>query len=175
VKRRGTGVFRSDAEAGTGTRVAVIGAGYVEGAAVRTGMANAKGDLLVIQDADSEYDPEDWPRLLEPIFKGKAKVVYGSRFTGERKDILPSHWVGNRFLVLATNLLYQSTLSDTETCYKLFDRSVLEGITINSDRFECEPEVTAKILRRGYRMYEVLASYAGRELSEARRSRGVTV
>jgi glycosyltransferase involved in cell wall biosynthesis len=140
-----------------------------KGAAVRTGMANAKGDLLVIQDADLEYDPEDWRRLLEPILKGKAKVVYGSRFTGERKNILPSHWVGNRFLVLVTNLLYRSTLSDMETCYKLFDRSVLEGITINSDRFEFEPEITAKLLRRGYRIYEVPVSYAGREPSEGKK------
>jgi glycosyltransferase involved in cell wall biosynthesis len=140
-----------------------------KGAAVRTGMASAKGDLLVIQDADLEYDPEDWRRLLEPILRGKAKVVYGSRFTGERKNILPSHWVGNRFLVLVTNLLYRSTLSDMETCYKLFDRSVLEGITINSDRFEFEPEITAKLLRRGYRIYEVPVSYAGREPSEGKK------
>jgi glycosyltransferase involved in cell wall biosynthesis len=132
-------------------------------------MASAKGDLLVIQDADLEYDPEDWRRLLEPILRGKAKVVYGSRFTGERKNILPSHWVGNRFLVLVTNLLYRSTLSDMETCYKLFDRSVLEGITINSDRFEFEPEITAKLLRRGYRIYEVPVSYAGREPSEGKK------
>jgi len=140
-----------------------------KGAAVRTGIANAKGDLLIIQDADLEYDPEDWPRLLEPMLRGKAKIVYGSRFTGERKNMLPSHWLGNRFLVLVTNLLYRSTLSDMETCYKLFDRRVLEGITINSNRFEFEPEITAKLLRRGHRIYEVPVSYAGREPSEGKK------
>jgi glycosyltransferase involved in cell wall biosynthesis len=140
-----------------------------KGAAVRTGLASAKGDLVIIQDADLEYDPEDWPRLLEPVLKGKAKVVYGSRFTGERMNMLPSHWVGNRFLALVTNILYRSTLSDMETCYKLFDRRVLDGITINSDRFEFEPEITAKVLRRGYRIYEVPISYAGREVSEGKK------
>ena len=92
-------------------------------------MAAARGDLILIQDADLEYDPDDWPRLLEPILKGKARVVYGSRFTGERKNMLPLHWFGNRFLSLVTNVLYSSTLSDMETCYKLFDAQVLEGMT----------------------------------------------
>jgi len=140
-----------------------------KGAAVRTGMAAARGDLLLVQDADLEYDPEDWPRLLEPILRGKAEVVYGSRFTGERKNMLPLHWIGNRFLSLVTNLLYSSTLSDMETCYKLFDRRVLEGITVESDKFDFEPEITAKVLRRGYRIYEVPISYAGREISEGKK------
>ena len=140
-----------------------------KGAAVRTGIASAKGDLVIIQDADLEYDPKDWPRMLEPILEGKAKVVYGSRFTGERKNMLPSHWVGNRILALMTNLLYSSTLSDMETCYKLFDRKVLDGMTINSNRFDFEPEITAKVLRRGYRIYEVPVSYAGREVSEGKK------
>src|ERR1019366_5672561 len=99
-----------------------------KGAAIRTGMAAARGDLLLVQDADLEYDPADWPRLLEPVLRGKAQVVYGSRFTGERKNMLPLHWIGNRFLSLVTNILYSSTLSDMETCYKLFDHRVLEGI-----------------------------------------------
>jgi len=140
-----------------------------KGAAIRTGMASARGDLLLIQDADLEYDPEDWPRLLEPILRGKARVVYGSRFTGERMNMLPLHWIGNRFLSLMTNLLYSSTMSDMETCYKLFDRQVLEGITIESDKFDFEPEITAKVLRRGFRIYEVPISYAGRELSEGKK------
>jgi glycosyltransferase involved in cell wall biosynthesis len=140
-----------------------------KGAAVRTGLAHARGELVVIQDADLEYDPEDWPRMLDPVFKGKALVVYGSRFTGERKNMLPSHWLGNRFLALVTNLLYRSTLSDMETCYKLFDSRVLEKITIDSNRFEFEPEITAKVLRRGYRIYEVPISYAGREPSEGKK------
>jgi glycosyltransferase involved in cell wall biosynthesis len=140
-----------------------------KGAAVRTGMEAIRGDLVLIQDADLEYDPNDWAKLIEPILRGKAKVVYGSRFTGERKNMLPLHWIGNRFLSLVTNLLYSSTLSDMETCYKLFDRKVLEGITIESNRFEFEPEITAKVLRRGYRIYEVPISYAGREPDEGKK------
>ena len=140
-----------------------------KGAAIRTGLAAARGDLVLIQDADLEYDPFDWPRLLDPILRRKAQVVYGSRFTGERKNMLPLHWLGNRFLSLVTNLLYSSTLSDMETCYKMFDRRVLEGITIESDRFDFEPEITAKILRRGYRIYEVPISYAGREPDEGKK------
>jgi glycosyltransferase involved in cell wall biosynthesis len=140
-----------------------------KGAAIRTGLAQARGDLVLIQDADLEYDPNDWRRLLDPILTGKARVVYGSRFTGERKNMLPMHWVGNRILSLATNLLYSSTLSDMETCYKLFDSQVLEGITIASNRFEFEAEITAKVLRRGHRIYEVPISYAGREYDEGKK------
>ncbi len=140
-----------------------------KGAAIRTGMGVARGDLLLVQDADLEYDPADWPKLLEPILRGKARIVYGSRFTGERKNMLPMHWIGNRFLSLVTNLLYSSTMSDMETCYKLFDRSVLEGITVESDRFDFEPEITAKVLRRGHRIYEVPISYAGRELVDGKK------
>ncbi len=140
-----------------------------KGAAIRTGLKEARGDLVLIQDADLEYDPRDWSRLLEPILSGKARVVYGSRFTGERKNMLPLHWVGNRLLSLVTNVLYSSTLSDMETCYKLFDAQVLEGITIVSDRFDFEPEITAKVLRRGHRIYEVPISYAGREPDEGKK------
>ena len=140
-----------------------------KGAAVRTALAEARGDLILIQDADLEYDPNDWPKLLDPVLRGKARVVYGSRFTGERKNMLPSHWVGNRLLSLLTNVLYSSTLSDMETCYKLFDAQVLEGLTIASDRFEFEPEITAKVLRRGHRIYEVPISYAGREPDEGKK------
>jgi glycosyltransferase involved in cell wall biosynthesis len=140
-----------------------------KGAAIRTGMAAATGDLLLIQDADLEYDPDDWPRLLDPMFKGKAHVVYGSRFTGERKNMLPLHWFANRVLSLTTNLLYSSTLSDMETCYKLFDAEAIAGITIVSNRFDFEPEITAKVLRRGYRIYEVPISYAGREPHEGKK------
>jgi glycosyltransferase involved in cell wall biosynthesis len=140
-----------------------------KGAAIRTGLAEARGDLVLIQDADLEYDPSDWPRLLDPILKGKARVVYGSRFTGERKNMLPLHWFGNRVLSLVTNVLYRSTLSDMETCYKLFDFRVLAGLTVVSDRFDFEPEITAKVLRRGYRIYEVPISYAGREFDEGKK------
>jgi len=140
-----------------------------KGAAIRTGLGSARGDLVLVQDADLEYDPEDWPSLLDPILRGKAQVVYGSRFTGQRKNMMPLHWIGNRFLSLVTNILYSSTMSDMETCYKLFDRRVLEGITIQSDKFDFEPEITAKVLRRGYRIYEVPISYAGREMSEGKK------
>ena len=140
-----------------------------KGAAIRTGMESIRGDLVLVQDADLEYDPEDWSKLLEPILRGKSQVVYGSRFTGERRNMMPLHWIGNRFLSLITNVLYSSTLSDMETCYKLFDRRVLEGLTIESDRFDFEPEITAKVLRRGYRIYEVPISYAGREASEGKK------
>jgi glycosyltransferase involved in cell wall biosynthesis len=140
-----------------------------KGAAIRTALRYAQGDLVLIQDADLEYDPDDWPRLLDPVLKHKAAVVYGSRFTGERKNMLVLHWIGNRFLSLVTNVLYRSTLSDMETCYKLFDRRVLEGITLVSDRFDFEPEITAKVLRHGYRIYEVPISYAGREPDEGKK------
>jgi glycosyltransferase involved in cell wall biosynthesis len=150
-------------------RVISHGQNQGKGAAIRTGMAAATGDLLLIQDADLEYDPDDWPRLLDPMLKGKAQVVYGSRFTGERKNMLPLHWFANRVLSFTTNLLYSSTLSDMETCYKLFDARVLAGITIVSNRFDFEPEITAKVLRRGHRIYEVPISYAGREIHEGKK------
>jgi hypothetical protein len=107
--------------------------------------------------------------LLAPILKGRANVVYGSRFTGERKNMLFWHWVGNRMLSLVTNVLYNTTISDMETCYKLFDRKVLDGLTIESDRFDFEPEITAKMLRRGHRIYEVPISYNGREFHEGKK------
>jgi glycosyltransferase involved in cell wall biosynthesis len=140
-----------------------------KGAAVRTGLASVSGDLVVIQDADLEYDPEDWPKLLAPMLKGKAQVVYGSRFTGERRNMLFLHWLGNRFLSLVTNMLYNTTLSDMETCYKLFDRRVLDGISLRADGFEFEPEITAKVLRQKIRIYEVPISYAGREPEEGKK------
>jgi len=140
-----------------------------KGAAIRTGLAQVTGDLVLIQDADLEYSPEDWPKLLAPIFSGRAQVVYGSRFTGERRNMLFLHWVGNRFLSLVTNVLYNTTLSDMETCYKLFDRELIRDIRLRSDRFDFEPEITAKLLRRGVRIYEVPISYTGREFDEGKK------
>lgn len=140
-----------------------------KGAAIRAGLKAARGELVLIQDADLEYDPDEWPKLLDPILKGKADVVYGSRFTGERKNMMPLHWLGNRFLSLLTNVLYSTTLSDMETCYKLFRRSALERVTLRANRFDFEPEVTAKVLRAGFRIYEVPISYAGREVSEGKK------
>ena len=140
-----------------------------KGAAVRTGLAQVTGDLVLIQDADLEYDPDDWPKLLAPALKGRARVVYGSRFTGERRNMLFAHWVGNRFLSLVTNVLYNTTLSDMETCYKLFDRDVIQHIALHAQRFDFEPEVTAKVLRQGIRIYEVPISYSGREFDEGKK------
>jgi glycosyltransferase involved in cell wall biosynthesis len=140
-----------------------------KGAAIRTGLDKATGDLVLIQDADLEYDPDDWPRLLDPVIKGKAQVVYGSRFTGERKNMGLSSWIANRFLVFTTNVLYRTTLSDMETCSKLFEREVLDAMSIDSDRFNFEPEITAKVLSSGIRIYEVPISFAGREVTEGRK------
>jgi glycosyltransferase involved in cell wall biosynthesis len=140
-----------------------------KGAAIRSGLEKASGDLVLIQDADLEYDPDDWPRLLDPVLKGKAQVVYGTRFRGEGKTMRPSSWIGNRMLVMATNILYGTTLSDVETCSKLMDRRVLDGFVIESDRFEFEPEITAKLLRAGVPIYEVPISYARRDASEGQK------
>ena len=140
-----------------------------KGAALRTGFAAATGELVLIQDADLEYDPEDYHKLLKPLLKGKAEVVYGSRFTGERRNMFFHHWLGNKFLTLCTNLLFNTTLSDMETCYKLFTKESLRGIVIKSDRFNFEPEITAKILKKGIRIYEVPISYTGREFDEGKK------
>jgi len=140
-----------------------------KGAALSTGIRLATGDLVIFQDADLEYDPEDYPRMLAPVLKGKAEVVYGSRFTGERRNMLFWHYLGNRFLSFVTNLLYNTTLSDMETCYKLFKREIIQGIEIKSRRFDVEPEVTAKVLKRRIRIYEVPISYAGREIEEGKK------
>ena len=150
-------------------RVVLHDANQGKGAALRTGFAHATGDYVLVQDADLEYDPHDWPRLLDPVLRGKARVVYGSRFTGERRNMLLLHWIGNRFLSLVTNVLYNTTLSDMETCYKLLDRRLLDELTLRSKRFEIEPELTAKLLKLGVRIYEVPISYAGREFDEGKK------
>jgi glycosyltransferase involved in cell wall biosynthesis len=140
-----------------------------KGAAIRTGLAHTTGDLVLIQDADLEYDPEDWPKLLNPVLRGKAQAVYGSRFTGERRNMLFWHWMGNRFLSLVTNVLYNTTISDMETCYKLVDRTLIDGLELKAERFDFEPEITAKLLRRGVRIYEVPISYTGRDFDEGKK------
>lgn len=140
-----------------------------KGAAVRTAMQHAQGDIFLIQDADLEYDPRDYPILLQPILEDRTKVVYGSRFLGgPRKAMLFRNMLGNKVLTLLTNVLYDSILTDMETCYKVFLPEVLKGMPLHARRFELEPEITAKILKQGYRIYEVPISYTGREYEEGK-------
>jgi glycosyltransferase involved in cell wall biosynthesis len=140
-----------------------------KGAAIRSALPHCTGDIITIQDADLEYDPEDLLKLLRPIEAGKADIVYGSRFTGERRNMFFWHWVGNQFLTLVTNILYDTTLSDMETCYKMFRSDIIKGIGLKSKSFEIEVEMTTKILKRGHRIYEVPISYAGREFHEGKK------
>ena len=140
-----------------------------KGAAIRTGIAKAAGDYLLVQDADLEYDPQDILTMLDPIAKGKAEVVYGSRFTGQRRNMFFWHWIGNQFLTLITNILYNTTLSDMETCYKLMPVKLAKSLNLQAKHFEFEPEVTAKILKKGIRIWEVPISYAGREYHEGKK------
>ncbi len=141
-----------------------------KGAAVRTAIEQATGDIMLIQDADLEYDPRDYSVLLQPILEGRAEVVYGSRFLGgPRKTMFFFHMVGNKLLTLLTNIMYDTILSDMETCYKVFKAEVIRSIPLRSRRFELEPEITAKVLKRGYRIYEVPITYTGREYDEGKK------
>lgn len=140
-----------------------------KGYAVRQGIAQAAGDVLVIQDADLEYEPEEFHNLLEPFQKGRAAVVYGSRFLGGHRTGYYWTTLGNKLLTWLTNIIYNTNLTDMETCYKLFSMEVLRDIQLRCMRFEFEPEVTAKILKRGIHIYEVPISYIGREYSEGKK------
>jgi len=141
-----------------------------KGAALRTGFEHVTGDIVVIQDGDLEYDPSEYGRLIEPILDGRADVVYGSRFTGGPQRVLFFwHYVGNKFLTLLSNMLTNLNLSDMETCYKAFRAHLLEKITIKSNRFGFEPEITAKFARLKCRIYEVPISYSGRNYEEGKK------
>jgi glycosyltransferase involved in cell wall biosynthesis len=144
-----------------------------KGAALRTGFAQARGEIVIVQDADLEYDPNDYPRLLAPILDGRADVVYGSRFAGEqgreRRVLAYWHSLGNRALTTFSNMFTNLSLTDMETCYKVLRAEVLKGIQIRSDRFGVEPELTAKIARGHWRIYEVPISYNGRGYDEGKK------
>jgi glycosyltransferase involved in cell wall biosynthesis len=140
-----------------------------KGAALRRGFEEVTGDIVVIQDADLEYSPEEFPDLIQFICEGRADVVYGSRFLGKHRVFMFTHYAGNRFLTLMTNVLYNTMLSDMETCYKVMRTEVLRSFTLQSDGFGIEPELTAKIFKRHYRVYEVPITYDGRGFEEGKK------
>jgi glycosyltransferase involved in cell wall biosynthesis len=153
-----------------GVRVLLHERNQGKGSAVCTGIGAARGDLLLIQDADLEYDPSDYPRLLEPLERGMADIVYGSRFLGgPRRVTMFWHMIANQLLTLTTNLLYNTILSDMETGYKVFRRQVLEGVTLRAKRFDFEPEFTAKMLKRRKRIFEVPITFNPRDYSEGKK------
>ena len=140
-----------------------------KGAALARGFADVTGEIVVIQDADLEYSPEEYPQLVELICTGRADVVYGSRFIGRHRVFLFTHFLGNRVLTLLTNILYNTMLTDMETCFKAMRIEVLRSMTLRSARFGIEPELTAKIFKRGYRVYEVPITYDGRGYDEGKK------
>jgi len=155
--------------ADAGLRIFYLDRNRGKGTAVRYGIQQARGDVLVVQDADLEYEPDEFHNLLEPYLKGRSAVVYGSRFLGGHRTGYYWTTLGNKFVTWLTNIIYNSNLTDMETCYKLFGMDVLRELNLKSQRFEFEPEVTAKILKRGIHIYEVPISYMSREYSEGKK------
>jgi glycosyltransferase involved in cell wall biosynthesis len=165
----GTREILATEDASDDTRVIYHSVNKGKGGAVRTGLEHATGDIILIQDADLEYDPRDYPALLRPILEGRSKAVYGSRFLGEHKAMYFWHSLGNKMLTLVTNVLFDTTLTDMETCYKVFTIDIARNLDIKQMRWGIDPEITAKILRQGNRIYEVPISYNGREFWEGKK------
>jgi glycosyltransferase involved in cell wall biosynthesis len=140
-----------------------------KGAALRRGFGEVRGDLVAIQDADLEYSPEEYPELVGLICQGRADVVYGSRFLGRHRVFMFSHYLGNWFLTLLTNILYNTMLTDMETCYKVMRAEIVKGMNLRSDGFGIEPEMTAKIFKGGHRVYEVPITYDGRGYEDGKK------
>ena len=140
-----------------------------KGAALRTGIPHATKSITIIQDADLEYNPDDFGVVLKPILDGVADVVYGSRFLGIHRSFMLHHYIGNKMLTIMTNILYNNILTDMETGYKAFRTEIIQGVKIKSNRFDFEPEITAKVLKKGYRIYEVPIYYAGRDYAEGKK------
>lgn len=140
-----------------------------KGAALRTGFQHVRGELVVIQDADLEYSPEEYPQLIELICQGRADVVYGSRFLGRHRVFMFSHYLGNRLMTLVTNVLYNTMLTDMETCYKVMRSEIVKGMNLKSNGFGIEPEMTAKIFKGGHRVYEVPITYDGRGYEQGKK------
>jgi glycosyltransferase involved in cell wall biosynthesis len=163
-------ILESIMAASPSLRVLYHGKNQGKGAALRTGFRAAQGEIILVQDADLEYNPREYPALLEPIECGQADVVYGSRFLGgKRRVTMFWHMVANNLLTLTTNILYNSILSDMETGYKVFRAELLKGIPLRANRFDFEPEITAKVLKRNARLFEVPISFYPREYSEGKK------
>jgi glycosyltransferase involved in cell wall biosynthesis len=140
-----------------------------KGAALRTGFQYVTGDVVVVQDADLEYDPNELLKLIEPIKEGKADVVYGSRFSGKTDKMTFAHWFGNKMLTVTTNILYGTKLTDMETCYKMVKAPIIKSLKLRANRFDFEPEITAKLLKSGKKILEIPITYQGRDWEEGKK------